>query len=182
MYFYLFEEFEGLKLIPKTKYGMGSVSTGEQVLENMGLTLASSLHKNNHKMAANAVTNNGVVINSVGRALKMQGIIVLVNYLFTFFSLSWQKPSFEKLKPSPSSSSSSSVTTTNTINNEASKDTHITDSAVVDDDDEEEDKSYEDSTDNESDYSNERENIQVDKVSNEFKKSKSTTTTIPLRL
>ena len=180
MYFYLFEEFEGLKLIPKTKYGMGSVSTGEQVLENMGLTLASSLYKNNHKMAANAVTNNGVVINSVGRALKMQGIIVLVNYLFTFISLSWQKPSFEKLKPSPSSSSD---TTTNTINNEASKDTHITASAVVDDDDDDvDDDDDDDSTDNESDYSNESENIQVDKVSNEFKKSKSTTTTIPLRL
>ena len=63
-------EFKDLNIIPEAKYGPKSVSTGNQVLENMGI-------KNDRTIAS---------------TLKSQALIIAANYCFTYFSLLRQKP------------------------------------------------------------------------------------------
>ena len=40
-------------------------------------------------------------VNTIGRAVKAQLVIVAANYLFTYLSLVLQKPAYEKLTPPP---------------------------------------------------------------------------------
>ena len=70
-------EFKDLNIIPEAKYGPKSVTSGNQVLDNMGCGKAEC---------------------TIGRTLKSQLIIIAVNYAFTYFSLIRQKPKSQKIK------------------------------------------------------------------------------------
>lgn len=85
-------EFSGMTLQPKSKHGMLSVSTGEQVLESLGCAPSAG--------------------SSVVRALKYQAAIIAANYLFTLVSLLRQKPAFEKIADSPQPPPASSIEAT----------------------------------------------------------------------
>ncbi len=78
-------EFKGLAITPEARGGPLSVKTGDEVLESM------KIHE-----------------SDVIRTLKSQGVIIAVNYIFTFCSLYLQRPQYEPLKPRGSRSSSSS--------------------------------------------------------------------------
>jgi len=71
-------EFSDLKLLPEAKYGPKAVSTGEEVLESMGMGKST-----------------------IKGAVKAQAAIILVNYVATYLSLVCQKPKFETLRPYP---------------------------------------------------------------------------------
>ena len=69
-------EFSGLKLQPDAKFGPRSYSTGEQVLQGMGIK------------------------SSLTGALLAQTSIIVANWLFTYLSLLRQKPDFERIQSS----------------------------------------------------------------------------------
>ena len=71
-------EFSDLKLLPEAKYGPKAVSTGEEVLESMGMGKSTIMG-----------------------AIKAQAFIILFNYVATYLSLVCQKPKFEILRPYP---------------------------------------------------------------------------------
>jgi hypothetical protein len=76
-----------LALEPKAANGPLSVTSGDEVLASLG-------YKSE--------------VNTIGRAIKQQLLIVAANYVFTFISLWLQKPSFEEIrshKPSDNDSS-----------------------------------------------------------------------------
>lgn len=79
-------EFSGLVLEPAAKTGLLSVTSGEEVLQSMGYGESTIKH---------------AVLSQIG--------IILVNYIFTFVSLSLQKPSFQKITETRVTSKSEEV-------------------------------------------------------------------------
>ena len=72
-------EFKDLSIIPEAKFGPKSVNNGNQILDNMGC---------------------GKPDCTIGRTIKSQLMIIIVNYAFTYFSLLRQKPKSQKIEKS----------------------------------------------------------------------------------
>ena len=79
-------EFKGLKLQPAAPAGPLSVSSGDEVLKSIGYGDSTIQH---------------AVLSQVG--------IILINYIFTFASLSLQKPSYEQITPFAAAASGAST-------------------------------------------------------------------------
>jgi ABC-type multidrug transport system permease subunit len=68
-------EFKDLTIIPEAKFGPKSVTSGNQVLDNMGIKKGRSIRS----------------------TLKSQLLIIAANYVFTYFSLLRQKPKIQEI-------------------------------------------------------------------------------------
>jgi hypothetical protein len=97
-------EFTGLVLKPESETGPLSVTSGDQVLVNMGYGPGKS-------------TVKGALVAQIG--------IILFNYMFTYLSLVRQKPDFEQIKNSEYNENKNEKTENENNENEnnAAKDT-----------------------------------------------------------